>query len=343
MITNQKKEIVSEINEKVEVNAIDIQKLVTENKHLRVECDGLKDRLSKIETSQLSNNVIVTGIPEQTWEPYECTKQRVYDTISSAIAASDPSKKDTALHETMAIDIAYCTRVGKYRPNHNRSISVTFTRWDDKEKVMLIKNKLPSGIYINNEYPLHVKRIRDTLRPILRLAKNNPYYKEKSKLEGDHLVINGANYGICDLNKLPSDLAPYKAAQKEDSSHIAFHGELSPYSNFHRSSFVLNDHQFHSMEQWIQYQKALHFGDSFTANQILATTTPYESKRLGYHVNGFDIGRWKNEGYDLCLEGIRAKFVQNPPLLNMLKSTEPKVIVESSLDRLWGTGIQLHD
>ena len=75
----------------------------------------------------------------------------------------------------------------------------------------------------------------------------------------------------------------------------------------------------------------------------MATTTPYESKRLGYNVNGFDIGKWKNEGYDLCLEGIRAKFVQNPPLLSMLKSTEPKVIVESSLDRLWGTGIQLHD
>ena len=73
MITNQKKEIVSEINEKVEVNAIDIQKLVTENKYLRVECDGPRSRLSKIETSQLSNNVIVTGIPEQTWEPYECT------------------------------------------------------------------------------------------------------------------------------------------------------------------------------------------------------------------------------------------------------------------------------
>ena len=45
----------------------------------------------------------------------------------------------------------------------------------------------------------------------------------------------------------------------------------------------------------------------------------------------------------LCLEGIRAKFVQNPPLLNMLKSTEPKVIVESSLDKLLGTGVQLRD
>ena len=343
VITNQKKEIVSEINEKVEVNVTDIKKLVTENKHLRVECDGLKDRLSKLEISQLSNNIMVTGMLEQTWEPYECTKQRVYDTISSAISASDPSEKDTALDEAMAMDIVYCTGVGKYRPKYNRSISVTFIRCDDKEKVMSIKNKLPSGIYINNEYPLHVKRIRDTLRPIIRLAKNDPHYKEKSKLEGDHLVINGTNFGICDLDKLPSDLAPYKAAQKEDSCHIAFHGELGPYSNFHRSSFILKDQQFHSAEQWIQYQKALLIGDSFTANQILATTMPYESKRLGYHVNGFDIGRWKNEGYYLCLEGIKAKFAQNPPLLNMLKSTEPKVLVESSLDRLWGTEVQLLD
>ena len=208
------------------------------------------------------------------------SEQRVYDTISSAIAAPDPSKENSALGEARAMDIAYCTRVGKYRPNHNRPISVTFTRRDDKEKVMLIKNKLPTGIYINNEYPLHVKRIRDTLRPILRLAKNNPRYKEKSKLKEDHLVINGTNFGISDLNKLPSDLAPYKATQKEDNSHIAFHGELSPYSNFHRSNFMLRDHQFHLTEQWIQYQKTLLFGDIFTANQILATTTPYESKCL---------------------------------------------------------------
>ena len=241
------------------------------------------------------------------------------------------------------MDIVYCTRVAKYRPNYNRSISVTLTRRDDKENLMSIKNKLPSRIYSNNVCPLHVQRIRDALGPILRLAKNDPCYKEKSKLEGDHLVINGTNFGICDLDKLPSDLAPYKVTQREDSSHIAFHGELSPYSNFHRRSFVLMDQQFHSAEQWIQYQKALIFGDSFTANQILATTMPYESKQLGYHVNSFDIGRQKNEGYDLYLEGIKANFSQNLPLLNMLKSTEPKVLVESSLDRLWGTGVQFHD
>ena len=70
---------------------------------------------------------------------------------------------------------------------------------DDKERIMAIKNKLPQGIYINNEYSTHVKRQRDSLRPILKLAKLIPEYREKSKLEDDHLVINGIKYGIEDL------------------------------------------------------------------------------------------------------------------------------------------------
>ena len=134
----------------------------------------------------------------------------------------------------------------------DRPISVTFVWREDKEKIMSIKNKLPHGIYINNEFSIHVKRIRDKLRPILRLAKSLPEYREKSKL-GDHLVINGTKYGIGDLSKLPSELTPYKAAQKENDQYIAFHGEMSPCSNFHHSPFVLNNHQFHSSEQWIQY------------------------------------------------------------------------------------------
>ena len=56
---------------------------------------------------------------------------------------------------------------------------------------------------------------------------------------------------------------------------------------------------------------------------------------------GFDMNRWQAEGCDLCLKGITEKFLQNPPLLKMLKLTQPKIIVEAALDKLWGTGIQL--
>ena len=53
--------------------------------------------------------------------------------------------------------------------------------------------------------------------------------------------------------------------------------------------------------------------------------------------------KWSTDGYNLCHEEIKAKFVQNPLLLQMLKSTDTKVIVEASPHKLWGTGIGLRD
>ena len=94
-----------------------------------------------------------------------------------------------------------------------------------------------------------------------------------------------------------------------------FAGELSPYSNFHHSPFVVNGQRFHSSEQWVQYQKALTFGDSYTANQILQCETPLECKKLSYNINGVDREKWMSVGYDICFDGIREKFLQNPPLL----------------------------
>ena len=63
----------------------------------------------------------------------------------------------------------------------------------------------------------------------------------------------------------------------------------------------------------------------------------------GYHVVGMDMIKWKNEGYKLCLEGVKAKFHQNPNLLSMLRTTKPKLLAEGSLDKLWGTGVHLRD
>ena len=142
---------------------------------------------------------------------------------------------------------------------------------------------------------------------------------------------------------IPEEIAAYKSAQKMDDHTIAFHGEFSPFSNFHPSRFTVNHQSFHSSEQFLQYQKALMFGDSMVVNQILQCEHAYKAKRLGYHINGFDMKRWANDGYSLCLDGIQAKFHQNHDLLMMLKSTAPKTIVEATTDKLWGTGISLCD
>ena len=122
---------------------------------------------------------------------------------------------------------------------------------------MTNKSHLPTGIYANDEYPIHVKKIRDCLRPILQMAKRMSEYKDNCKLEGNKLVINVTKYGIEDLGKLPPNLSAYLAAEKSDSETIVFHGELSLYSNFHPSPFTINNEKLHSAEQWIKYQKCL--------------------------------------------------------------------------------------
>ena len=113
VIREQKSEIVSEVNVKIDNNSSNIIKALEENKELRRKNDELKDRVSKIESAQLSNNVIVTGIPEQPFETYEKTKQQIYDIICKAIKTSDPSQSETAMEEAMKLHISYCTCIGK--------------------------------------------------------------------------------------------------------------------------------------------------------------------------------------------------------------------------------------
>ena len=156
-------------------------------------------------------------------------------------------------------------------------------------------------------------------------------------------MINGARYSVDDPHQLPVGLEAYRAAEKTDAETIVFHGELSPYSNFHPSAFTIDDHTFHSAEQWIQYQKSLLFGDSYTTNLILRTDSAIEAKRLSHKISGVDHTRWKLDGYEKCVIGIKAKFDQNPLLKSMLLSTKPKLLVEATTDKLWGKGLVLKD
>ena len=196
-----------------------------------------------------------------------------------------------------------------------------------KEKLLANKKYLPPGIYINKEYLPHIKHNRDLLHPILKLATSIPAYKDKSKLKGDIiLVINGIRYSAADVGKLPTELAAYKAAQKEDDNNIVFHGELSLFLNFHQSPFVMNNQHFATAEHLIQYQKALMFSDSFTANQILYSDTLYEAKHLSRQIQGMDNDRWLEDRNDICLEGVCAKFQQNSNLNSMLLTTHPKIL-----------------
>ena len=339
-ISNQKVAITTSVNEKIDKSEAKIEKVLQENVSLKKSNAALQERLSRIETSQLDNNVILTGIQEQQWEKFEITRQRVIDVIAEALHGTED---ENALLKAQQVSIAKCRRIGKYRMNFNRPISITFQCRDDKDLLMSNKHRLPAGIYANDEYPIHVKQTRDRLRPLLRYAKSLPEYRDNCKLIGDKIMINGLKYGIDELHRLQPGLEAYRAAQRMDDDTIAFHGELSPYSNFHPSPFMINGHTYHSAEQWIQYTKSMMFGDSYTANLILRCDNALEAKKLSHQINGVDHNKWRLEGYEACFPGLKENFLQNPPLKSMLNTTKPKLLVEASTDHLWGTGIGLRD
>ena len=106
----------------------------------------------------------------------------------------------------------------------------------------------------------------------MKLTKSLPQYRDKSRLENGRLILNSIGYTLNELGKFPPDLAAYKAAEKSDSETIVFQGELSPWSNFHHAPFIINNQRFMTSEHWIQFQKALLFGDSATAKKKISVT-----------------------------------------------------------------------
>ena len=338
-ITSQREELRTTFTHQINKNDMKVQQVLNENLELKQENKDLKERLDKLESLQLLNNVIITGIPEQQWESYTLTKQRVHDTI----LASKGINHDQERNEERETEITYCTRIGKYRQNISRPISVTFQKREDKEQLLMNRRNLPPGIYVNEEYPIQIKRARDRLRPVYWMIKSKPKYKDKCKLQGDKLVVDGIKYTVDTLGSLPMELSAYQAAEKRNDEVLVFHGEWSPFSNFHISPFSVDGIAFRSAEHYIQYQKSLYFGDSITANQILKSQTPIEAKRLSYNITNFNIKHWLKDGYALCEKGVKEKFTQNTALMDMLKNTGSLTIAEASKDRTWGTGIPLRD
>ena len=113
-ITTQRVELKDSLTNQIQESNTKVQQVINENVVLRQENQNLKDRLDRLETAQLSNNVIITGTPEQQWDSYTLTKQRVYDMIA---ASKGTSNDPEAITEARKIEISYCTRIGRYRPN----------------------------------------------------------------------------------------------------------------------------------------------------------------------------------------------------------------------------------
>ena len=67
-ISTKSNEVAEKLNSKININTEKISQMINENKLLRKENISLRERITKIESNQVKNNII-SGIPENKWEP----------------------------------------------------------------------------------------------------------------------------------------------------------------------------------------------------------------------------------------------------------------------------------
>jgi len=124
------------------------------------------------------------------------------------------------------------------------------------------------------------------------------------------------------------------------NTYTFFWGEDSPFSQFYRANFKINNIQFNCAEQFMMYSKAILFNDTETAHQILAEQKPAKQKKLGRLVKNFEPDKWNEIAETFVYQANFAKFTQNKPLLEKLMQTSNTEFVEvNPADTIWGIGL----
>ena len=129
---------------------------------------------------------------------------------------------------------------------------------------------------------------------------------------------------------------------------IGFYREYEEYgcfSNWYKADFEYAGKKFISAEQYMMYHKMIQFGAFDVAERILNETDQGTIKSLGRtKIDSFDPKLWDKTKYAIVKRGIRAKFMQNPELLQQLLNTGNALLAECSKnDRQWGIGIDITD
>lgn len=117
-----------------------------------------------------------------------------------------------------------------------------------------------------------------------------------------------------------------------------------PFSQWAKKTMVIDGVTYNTCEQFMMASKARVFGDDDSLREIMKARDPKIQKAIGRKVKGFNEQKWNSVARDIVYKGNYAKFSQNADLLEELRATGNKTIVEASpVDTIWGIGLAASD
>jgi ribA/ribD-fused uncharacterized protein len=124
-------------------------------------------------------------------------------------------------------------------------------------------------------------------------------------------------------------MGPIKFYSKLDNEYRGF-------SNFAPSPMTIGGKRYTTVEHYFQSSKFP--SDLAWQEAIRVAPTPLKAKQLGTQTDHVLRPDWDTVKEGIMLEGLRAKFQQNRGLLEQLKATGDRPLVEASVDAFWGEG-----
>ncbi len=80
-----------------------------------------------------------------------------------------------------------------------------------------------------------------------------------------------------------------------------------------------------------------------TNESLVSTTDPYECKRLGHKIEGFNQEKWDEQAPKVCNRALREKVDQSSFVKEFLISTGDKILAEAAPNSKWACGLKLKD
>lgn len=323
----------------------------------QAKTDGLEDNIlqqvqEKIDEQkeEVSNDITFQSLKEKA---FACRHNLVVmglgeDTEKTPLEAAKELFKSMGARD---LDLHSAYRLGTSRPgstNYSRPIMVRFNFLPDRNRVwrkrMQFTPEEEGGqrVRIQADLPKALRDETGILYRVRRAAANIGKYSS-AIVRNYAIQLHGKEYAPHNLEKLPEPLRPSVISNPRSDSAIAFFSKYSALSNHHYSPFLLNNHNYQNMEHYLAFQKA-----SLTDNQPLIqraelASDPLEAKAILNSLREDHVDEWTQRVEAVTLDGLRAKFSQNPQLASFLRGTKGLQIGEASKNPRWGIGLDLND
>ncbi len=315
---------------------------------IREQLDEQSRMLAKVDADARCHTLVFSGFKEKKGE----TKSDLVALIQTQLAKINnaevlkehPNIKDARFYKVH--------RDGRWKPDQKRprDVKATFKDYDERSAILAGKKAFDANIFVNADLPPQWSYAQRALKPIVKLtegtsyAGKNKFGKPRVTCIAGVLKIDNKKYGLHNIDTLPEEINFWSNNIRSTLTLLVWFGLLSPFSNFFYSPMILRKKFFKWAEQFIQYAKAIMFGDEFTARRILFAKDPYECKRLAYKIKGFDQGEWDKAAPGVCDEVLRGKVEQNEFVRKFLTTkTGNKVLAEAAVESKWACGLALND